>query len=85
MAQRTAVLMKLKDGVTKGEVRELCALLRRIGEPEWLKINGYEKYTNPVLGDIRSRRAPQKDRAKTDEEIVHRYEDEHGEPVFYIP
>lgn len=85
MAKRVAVLMKLRDGVTKGEVKKLCELLRRIGDPSWLQNRGYETYVNPVLGDQRIRYAPHKNRDKTDEEIVTRYEDEYGDPTFYIP
>lgn len=85
MSKRVAVLMKLRDGVSNREVRELCDLLRRIGDPSWLKTTEYENYTNPVLGDERIRRAPHKDRVKTNDEIVHRFEDEYGDPCFYIP
>jgi hypothetical protein len=85
MAKRVAVLMKLKDGLTVREAHELCELLRRLGDPAWLKTTEYESYENPVLGDRRIRRAPAQDRPKSDEEILHRYDDEYGDPVFYVP
>jgi hypothetical protein len=85
MAQRVAVLMKLKDGVTKGEVRELCELLRRIGEPSWLMDGGYDEVRGTENGRafVHYNRRPKKPR--TDEQIVQRYDDEYGDPTFYIP
>lgn len=84
MAKRIAVLMKLRADVTPAEVKELCDLLRRVGEPTWLRNRGYETYTNPVLGDKRTRPAPHKDSDKTNEEIIERYDDRYGDPSFYI-
>lgn len=74
MTQRVAVLMKLREGVTKGEVKELCDLLRRIGDPEWLNID-----------ESMARWQKCKPGPKTDEQIVKKYNDQHGDPVFYIP
>lgn len=71
MAKRVAVLMKLRDGVTRGEVKELCDLLRRIGDPQWLTT--WSK--GPGLSTTQ----------KTDEEIVNRYDDKWGDPTFYVP
>lgn len=65
MAKRAAVLMKLKEGVTKGEVRELSALLERIGDPEWV--------------------AAWKRRDDQNAIGVRRYDDQYGDPDFYIP
>lgn len=65
MAKRVAVLMKLKDGVSRAEVRELCALLHRIGELTWMNDRNQQR--------------------KEDEYIVQKYNDEHGDPCFYIP
>lgn len=81
MSQRVAVLMKLKDGVTKGEVRELCALLRRIGDPTALRIRPYKT----EVRDGQKWAVAQPERAKTDDEIAQKYDDEYGDPVFYIP
>ncbi len=83
MSQRVAVLMKLRDGVTKAEVRELCDLLRRIGEPSWLRLSKTEWRDNPVLGDKRPHLVD--GGAKPDEAIVRKYDDQHGDPSFYIP
>lgn len=69
MAKRAAVLMKLRDGVTRGEVRELEALLRRIGDPTWLK---YASHYGP-------------EKAGKDKPIVQSYDDQYGDPCFYIP
>lgn len=73
--------MKLKAGVTKGEVKELCELLRRIGDPASLQITPY--VTETRQGERWSVAQPR--RPKTDEEIAVKYNDEHGDPVFYIP
>lgn len=56
--KRHAVLCKLRAGVTRGEVRELIALLKRIGDPQWVE---------------------------NEEKIVKQYEDQYGDPTFYIP
>ncbi len=65
MPKRAAVLMKLKAGVTKDEVKELCLLLHRIGEPTWMRNSDGTKLT--------------------DKQIVTVYDDQHGDPCFYIP
>jgi hypothetical protein len=58
------VLMKLRAGVTRGDIRELSKLLERIGDPASLahwKERGVE--------------CPG----------VYKYDDQYGDPVFYIP
>jgi hypothetical protein len=88
MSRRVAVLMKLRDGVTKAEVRELCDLLRKIGDPSSLLDSGYDEEripdpSHPGRQAVRFKDRPR--RPKKDEEIVQTYDDEHGDPVFYIP
>ncbi len=50
MTKRVAVLMKLRNGVTKREVEELTALLLRIGDPQWMHTrNGVPKTSEDVV------------------------------------
>lgn len=66
-----AVLMKLKPGVTRGEIRELSALLERIGDPAW--VDAWKRR------DVGSKH-------RDPEAIgVRKYDDEYGDPDFYIP
>ena len=85
MSKRLAVLMKLRDGVTKAEVRELCVLLRRIGEPSWLLDQGYDEVRGQDRGRAVVQLVRRERKPKTDEQMLMRYEDEHGDPVEYIP
>jgi hypothetical protein len=76
--RRHAVLMKLKEGVTRQAVRELCEMLRRVADPKWLAARHEQDKDGKFLRAC----AP---RPKTDAEIVQPYDDEYGDPVFYIP
>lgn len=81
MARRHAVLMKLKDGITNAEARELAAVLRKLADPQWLQTRDPIPFRENGQACVRYS-AP---RQKTDKEIIREYDDEYGDPTFYIP
>lgn len=90
MAKRVAFVMKLREGVTRGEIRELMALLEKVGDPSWIHptktnyIADPDNCTKPDCAHWKCRveEVPVEDREGC---IFQRYDDEWGDPVFYIP
>lgn len=81
MAKRVAVLMKLKANVSKEEIHQLAELLRKIGDPEWTTVPESIAKWNKNL-----KPGPKEDLAREGRGgIATEYNDEHGDPVFYIP
>lgn len=91
MSERVAFVMKLRDGVTHAEIRELTTLLDRVADPAWMnpvKTAFVSDPENCTRGErcihqwCRTVETPLPNREK---EIFQKYEDEHGDPCFYIP
>lgn len=90
MAKRVAFVMKLREGVTRGEIRELMALLERVGDPSWVfptKTNYIADPEHCTKSDCahwkcRVEEVPVEDR---EGHIFEKYDDKYGDPCFYIP
>jgi hypothetical protein len=88
MAKRVAFVMKLREGVTRAEIRELLALLDRVADPEWVK-HTRTKYEDRGVPHVRDGKeymyTPVEVPDDRERRIFQKYNDEYGDPCFYIP
>lgn len=82
MSKRFAVLMKLKKGVSQEEVHQLAELLRKIGDPDWTTVSERTARWFKTLKPGSKEDVASEGRGGG---IITEYDDEHGDPTFYIP
>jgi hypothetical protein len=87
---RIGFVMKLRKGVTRGEIRELMEVLDRVADPEWMNPTTIKLISDPENcttegckhWKCRTEENPVPNREET---IFQRYNAEYGDPCFYIP
>ena len=77
MTIRHGALLKFAEGLTREEIVAALKTIKHVLDPESLTRN---EYSRDADGKVVVTKRP-----VTNKEMVHKYDDEHGDPIWYIP